>query len=73
MDHSVEELLWEWTWVVWDWIWVLWEDLCRDLVANGVLHRAWLNGAVALVLAGFGLGTWSKPMPQQHWTTPDGP
>ena len=25
MDHSVQELLWEWIWVLWDWIWVLWE------------------------------------------------
>ena len=24
MDHSVQELLWEWIWVLWDWIWVLW-------------------------------------------------
>ena len=24
MDHSAQELLWEWIWVLWDWIWVLW-------------------------------------------------
>ena len=25
IDHSVEELLWEWIWVLWEWIWGLWE------------------------------------------------
>ena len=31
------------------------------------------NGAVALVLEGFGLGTLPKPMPQHHRTMPDRP
>ena len=25
MDHSVQELLWDWIWVLWACIWVLWE------------------------------------------------
>ena len=41
--------------MVWDWIWVLWEDLCRDLVANGVRHRAGLHGALGLDLGALGV------------------
>ena len=34
---------------------MLWADLCRDLVANGVLHRAGLNGALGLDLGALGV------------------
>ena len=38
IDHSVEELLWEWIWVLWDWIWVPWEGISVlwDLGALGL-------------------------------------
>ena len=35
--------------------------------------RGWFNGAVALVLEGFGSITLLKPMPQRRWTRPDPP
>ena len=28
IDHSVEELLWVWIWVLWEWIWVLCDVMC---------------------------------------------
>ena len=38
----------------------------RQLLQERLVDRGWFNGAVALVLEGFGSGTLLKLMPQRH-------